>query len=768
MYKPCTGELGKYQKLIQPHIAYCVTCQPYDEGDVVWVLGDRADLEELFDEYEVPEDLRDELAANLHCQNCGRDLCRYDNIGLRAKAELEAENMLDIKKQLNLSQFAAVTTTNGPVLVIAGAGSGKTRVIELRVLYLIQNNINPESILLLTFTRKAAREMLSRAAKHDYRCKNVEGGTFHSFGYNILKRYGKAIGFGDSFTVLDEGDAEEAIQICCTKLGFFEKEKRFPKKDTLRKIVSMSVNKDASVEEILKKEYPHFLEYASDIKNLRQKYAEYKINLNYLDYDDLLVYLKILLGSEEIRHYLSKKYQYIMVDEYQDTNKLQGDIIYLLSENHKNVMVVGDDAQCIYGFRGASHSNIMEFPKKFPECKIIKLEENYRSTQSILDVANSVLENMENKYSKCLFAARKRVGDKPKILFFKDAYEEAEWVASKIKEFRDEGIGLNLQGVLFRSIYISIPLQAELSKRNIPYQVFGGLKFYETAHVKDMMAHLKIIINPKDELAWNRVIMLVERVGPITSEKIIREIRGYSCMNDMIEKGLGQYNKGYRYSDGLVRLESALKDACSEQINVGEKFGILLDYYNPILKDKFDDWHLRLSDLESLRQISMRYDSLEELLVDFAIEPPEKGVVEVRPTIREDERPVTLSTIHSAKGLEWDSIFLIGLMDGVLPVRFALDDRDELEEEHRLFYVGITRAKNNLFLSLHHEGGEGGISQFNRISRFVEAPNVVSKLEAQDISQKIMGRLLPYNEYGNVVQVLDKESLLKKVIDFFK
>ena len=768
MYKPCTGELGKYQKLIQPHIGYCVTCQPYDEGDVVWVFGDRADLEELFDEYEVPEDLRDELAASLHCQNCGRDLCRYDDIGLRTETELEAGQMLDIKKQLNPSQFTAVTTINGPVLVIAGAGSGKTRVIELRVLYLVQNNINPESILLLTFTRKAAREMLSRAAKRDYRCKNVEGGTFHSFGLNILKRYAKVIGFGDSFTVLDEGDAEEAIQICCNKLGFYEKEKRFPKKDTLRKIISMSVNKETAIEDILKKEYPHFLEYASDIKALRKRYAEYKINLNYFDYDDLLIYLKILLENEEIRHHISKKYQFIMVDEYQDTNKLQGDIIYLLSENHRNVMIVGDDAQCIYGFRGASHANIMEFPKKFQECKIIKLEENYRSTQSILDVANSVLENMENKYSKCLFTARKRIGDKPKILFFKDAYEEAEWVANKIKEFRDEGVALSLQGVLFRSIYISIPLQAELSKRNIPYQVFGGLKFYETAHVKDVMAHLKIIANPKDELAWNRVLMLIERIGPKTSEKIVEEIIGYSCLNDIIERVLKKYNKGYGYSDGLSKLECTLKSACGEQINIGEKFGIILDYYNPILKDKYDDWHLRLKDLETLRQIFTRYNSVEELLADFAIEPPEKGVWKVGATIPEDERPITLSTIHSAKGLEWDSVFLIGLTDGVLPIRFALNDEDELEEEHRLFYVGITRAKNNLFLSLHHEGSEGGISQFNRISRFIDAPNVISKLEAKDISQKIIEKLLPHTEYENVAQVCDKHSLLKKVIDLFK
>ncbi|MDI6782858.1 MAG: UvrD-helicase domain-containing protein, partial [bacterium] len=260
--------------------------------------------------------------------------------------------MINLENNLNPSQFAAVTTIDGPVLVIAGAGSGKTRVIEYRVLYLVQNKISPNSILLLTFTRKAAREMLGRAGKHDPRCKDVEGGTFHSFAFKTLKKYAKIIGFPDSFFILDEGDAEEAIHRCCNKLRLFEREKRFPKKDTLRNIISMSINKNISIGEILKKEYPHFLEYAPDIENLRKKYTEYKMNSNYLDYDDLLLYLRLLLENDEIRNRLSQKYQFIMVDEYQDTNNLQGDITYLLAERHRNVMIVGDDAQSIYGFRG--------------------------------------------------------------------------------------------------------------------------------------------------------------------------------------------------------------------------------------------------------------------------------------------------------------------------------------------------------------------------------------------------------------------------------
>ncbi len=674
---------------------------------------------------------------------------------------------MDLKKQLNPSQFAAVTTIQGPVLVIAGAGSGKTRVIEYRVLYLVQNKISPNAILLLTFTRNAAREMISRASKHDPRCKNVEGGTFHSFAYKILKRYAKHIGFPDSFTVLDEADAEEAIHRCSTELGLFDKEKRFPRKDTVRNIISVSVNKHIPVSEILKKEYPHFLEYAPEIDALRKKYAEYKINSNYLDYDDLLVYLRLLLEDQDIRDRLSKKYNFIMVDEYQDTNKLQGDITYLLAENHRNVMIVGDDAQSIYGFRGASHENIMQFPERFPECKIIKLEENYRSTQSILDVANAVLENMKNKYSKCLVSARKRIGEKPKILFFKDAYEEAEWIAQKIKEQRDEGIAFSHQCVLYRSSYLSIPLQAELSKRNIPFLVFGGLKFYETAHVKDIMAHLKVLANPKDELAWNRVLLLIEKIGPKIGGRILKEIRSCSSIHDIFEKVFKKYHEGYSYSEGMKRLENNLKKASEETLHPGEKFDTILDYYHPVLRDKFDDWHLRANDLETLRQISARYDSLEDLLVDFAIEPPERGVWRVEPSTPEEEKPLTLSTIHAAKGLEWESVFLIGIADGVLPVAFALDDEDEIEEENRLFYVGVTRAKNNLSLSFHHEGTRGGIFQFNKISRFLDVPNVFSRLEQEGIPQQTIKHIVrggaeeePY--------LYDKESFIRRVMDFLK
>jgi DNA helicase-2/ATP-dependent DNA helicase PcrA len=676
--------------------------------------------------------------------------------------------MLDLKSRLNPAQFQAVSSVNGPYLVIAGAGSGKTRVIEYRVLNLVRNRISPHAILLLTFTRKAAREMISRASRHDPRCANVAGGTFHSFAYKVLKRYAKMIGLPGSFIVLDEGDAEEAIHRCASRKGLYERGTRFPKKDTLRAIISAAVNKNTPIAEIIKKEYPHFIGDIPEIDSLRREYAEFKLEKNYLDYDDLLVFLRILLENGDIRERLSRRYRYVMVDEYQDTNRLQGDIAYLLAEKNKNIMVVGDDAQSIYGFRGASHENIMDFPRRFPECTIIKLEENYRSGQAILDVANAVLENMKHKYSKCLFSARKQIGDRPQLLFFRDAYEEAEWVAERVKEQLAEGVPLHHQCVLFRSLYLSIPLQSELSRRNIPYETFGGLKFYETAHVKDIIAHLKVAVNPKDELAWNRVLMLLDRIGPKTAGRLTDEFTVFESLSESLVKAFPKYESGRPFSEGLVILSAALRALDDRRSTAGEKFGIAVDYYLPLLRQKYDDWHLRVNDLEVLRQIAGRYASLDDLLADFAIEPPERGVWRVEPETKEEEKPFILSTIHSAKGLEWDSVFIMGLSDGILPITFALDSEEEIEEEQRLLYVALTRAKGQLRLTLHHEGTRGGITQFNRLSRFLDVPNVMSKLEFRDIGgvRTVGGE----GERGKKKEELlcDKKTLLKKINELYE
>lgn len=673
--------------------------------------------------------------------------------------------MEDLKRKLNPAQYEAVTTIDGSVLVIAGAGSGKTRAIEYRVLHMVESGISPESILLLTFTRKASHEMLTRATKHDTRCRHVDGGTFHSFAFKTLKKYAKALGLSNLFSILDEADAEEAIHRCALKVGLVHKDKKVPKKDTLRSVISMSINKNLSIVEVLEKEYPHFIEYAKEINELRKEYAAYKIEKNYMDYDDLLVYLKMLLDIGEVRKKLSEKYKYVMVDEYQDTNMLQGDIAFLLAKEHGNIMVVGDDAQSIYGFRGSSHKNIMEFPKKFHKCRIIILEENYRSTQEILNVANSVLENMNNKYSKCLISTRKDAGAKPKLSFFKNVYDEAAWITDKIKELRDEGVDIHHQAVLFRSAYVSIPLQAELSKSGIPYQVFGGLKFYETAHVKDLLAHLKVAFNVKDEIAWHRILTLIEGIGGKTADKIASDIMAKASLHEIIEKTMDGSEKFGKASKNLRSLRSYLKSAASAKLSPGAIYDIALDYYLPLMKEKFDDWHIRVNDLETLRQIAARYDELETLLADFAIEPPDRGVWKVEAAPKHEEKPLTLSTIHSAKGLEWDSVFLISLIDGVLPSSFSLDDDEDIEEESRLFYVAVTRAKNRLFLSMSHEGFRGGISQFNKVSRFIEPSNVLSGLDQKVVFESGQDPDIDLDDEDDIVPFYNKNSLLKKVID---
>jgi DNA helicase-2/ATP-dependent DNA helicase PcrA len=641
----------------------------------------------------------------------------------------------DLRRRLNPSQYEAVSTIDGPVLVIAGAGSGKTRAIEYRVLYMVESGIRPESILLLTFTRKAAREMIYRAARHDIRSAHVDGGTFHSFAFKMLKKHAKAIGLSNRFSVLDESDSEEAIYRCAVKTGLINKDKRSPKKDALRGIISMSVNKDLPIIEVLKREYPHYLNLAEDIDALKKEYAAYKVQKNYVDYDDLLIYLKKLLEVDQIRGRLSGRYKYIMIDEYQDTNILQADITFLLAREHRNIMVVGDDAQSIYGFRGSSHQNIMEFPERFDRCRIIKLEQNYRSTQAILDAANSVLENMDNKYSKCLVSTREVPGEKPRLNFFKDIYDEAAWIVKKIKELKGEGIDLHDQAVLFRAAYVSIPLQAELAKNGIEYQFFGGLKFYETAHVKDLLAHLRVVLNVKDEIAWHRVLTLIEGIGDKTADNIIENIMRKASLNDIVEETICGAGKLGKPSKDISRLSAFLRSAVSCKLRPGTLYDAAFDYYLPIMREKFDDWHIRINDLETLRQVAARYDELGTLLADFAIESPERGVKRVEPAVRRDEKPLTLSTIHSAKGLEWDSVFLPGLIDGVLPSNFALDDAKDIEEESRLLYVAITRAKNRLFLSMSHKGSRGGITQFNKMSRFVDVPNVLAGLDQRAVCE---------------------------------
>ncbi len=431
---------------------------------------------------------------------------------------------IDYQKELNPSQLEAVRSTEGPYLVIAGAGSGKTRVLTYRVAHLVEKGVNPQEILLLTFTRKAAEEMLRRASLIlDERCSRVSGGTFHSFASGILRKYAKLLDLSNSFTILDRSDSEDGINLIRTRLGFYKSEKRFPRKAALLDIISKSINKSQTIEKVINDGYPQFIEWLSQIQRIKSEYASYKRLKSLVDYDDLLVHLRELLTKyEDVRLTLARKYRYIMVDEYQDTNKLQAHIVCLLAAESGNVMVVGDDAQSIYSFRGANFKNIMDFPSIFKGTKIITLAQNYRSTQPILNLTNQIMHSAKEGFEKELYACKKG-SSFPRYIETRDEQSQADYVASKILELREEGVELSDIAVLFRSGWHSNELEVELARRDIPFRKYGGQKFVEAAHIKDILSYARIVYNASDQVSWYRLLLLLPGVGPKTAEAIIKE-----------------------------------------------------------------------------------------------------------------------------------------------------------------------------------------------------------------------------------------------------
>lgn len=636
---------------------------------------------------------------------------------------------IDYQKELNSAQLDAVRSTEGPYLVIAGAGSGKTRVLVYRVAHLVEKGVRPEEILLLTFTRKAAEEMLRRASLIlDERCNKVSGGTFHSFANLILRKYAKFLNLSNNFTILDRSDSEDTINLIRAKLGFHKSEKRFPRKAALLDIISKSVNKSESVERILYAEYPQFIEWQEEIKKIQSEFADYKRLKSLLDYDDLLVYLrKLLTENEELRQKLAGKYKYIMVDEYQDTNKLQAHIVCLLAEESQNIMVVGDDAQSIYSFRGANFKNIIDFPKIFKHTRIIMLEENYRSTQAILSLTNEIIHQAKDGFDKRLYASKPGKG-LPVYIEAQDESAQAEYVAEKILALREEGLELNDIAVLFRSGWHSNELEIELSRRNIPFAKYGGQKFVEAAHIKDILSYLRITHNASDQVSWHRLLLLLPGVGPKTAEGIISEIAN---RNDNALT-LNAEDKVSRKKPQVSGLFELLKKVDVNINSPPEMLELFLEHYQPLLKEKYDDFNKRLNDLDSLIRIAGRYKSLEQFLTDMALEPPERSLIEAGRKDKDDGR-VTLSTIHSAKGLEWHTVFILYLCEGHMPSYLALEDSDAIEEERRLLYVAATRAKENLFLLKPHLDRSPrsyfneGASVFTRTSRFLDENNILDK-----------------------------------------
>ncbi|HVO91360.1 MAG TPA: ATP-dependent helicase [Terriglobales bacterium] len=611
------------------------------------------------------------------------------------KLPARANSGLDYRKELNDAQYEAATAVEGSLLIIAGAGTGKTRTLVYRVAHLIDQGIDPRSILLLTFTRRAAEEMIRRAGLLiDSRCNQVAGGTFHSFANLVLRIHGRQIGLAPSFTIMDRSDSEDVIQILRTEMGLNTKEKRFPRKQTVAEIFSMTHNKQIALGDLLELEYPHLVEVNHELGELQRRYVDYKQTKSLIDYDDLLIRLRDLLADhKEVRERLSEHYRFIMVDEYQDTNHLQAQIVRLLAATHNNVAVVGDDAQSIYSFRGANFRNIMDFPKHFPGARIIKLEENYRSTQPILNLTNEIITRAKEGYEKRLFT-RKSVGRRPKLVQAGSEQMQSQFVCQKILELREEGVPLWDMAVLFRSSFHSFDLEIELARHQIPFVKRGGFQFMETSHVKDLLAHLRVLANPLDAVSWNRILLLLEGVGPGASQKIIKWLLDGS---NPVER-LRSYSAKGKIAHGLKTLAQVLEEAARAELP-SEQAQYLLQYYAPILKQNYPDDHpKRLRDMEHFQGMTERYRSLERLLSDMALEPPNDsigGVLAVDP----DEGPLVLSTIHSAKGLEFHSVFIIWALEGRFPSFYNTNSTEDLEEERRLLYVAATRAKQNLFIS---------------------------------------------------------------------
>lgn len=607
------------------------------------------------------------------------------------KQTTEAVYTIDYEKELNPAQLEAVKFLQGPVLVIAGAGSGKTKTLTYRVARLIESGVAPENILLLTFTKKAADEMLNRACLIlDSRCEKVGGGTFHSFANYILRKYSNFLELNSNFTIIDRADAEDVINHVRAEV-IEKQEKRFPRKATILDIYSKAVNKNLSAKEIIESEYKQFEHCIDKINEISKKYVLYKRQRSLLDYDDLLLYLKTLLVSnDELRKKISNQYKYILIDEYQDTNTLQADIIKLLASEHNNVMAVGDDSQSIYSFRGANFRNIMEFPKIFSQTKIIKLEQNYRSSKNILALTNEIIKKAKEKYSKTLFSTIESP-DKPALISTKDMQMEAEFVCQRVLELQEEDIPLNEIAVLTRSARMTYNLEIELAKRSIPYRKFGGLKFIETAHVKDVIAYLRVILNPDDVISLNRILLLLKGVGSQTALKLIPMLTGGQNVNS----GLQLPQKS---SSEIKKLFLTVEEARKELLKPSLIVDKVLEHYYPILADRYDDYTKRQKDLEHFHYLSEQYSSLEDFLSDLALEPPDSSVTDVNEGAHQDEF-LTLSTIHSAKGLEWRAVFIVGAVDGRFPSVFSFNSEEELDEELRLMYVAATRAKNYLYIT---------------------------------------------------------------------
>lgn len=639
------------------------------------------------------------------------------------KSHFTADKNLRINYQDELTeeQLPVATAAGGPMLVIAGAGSGKTRTVTYRVAYLVESGIPLDRILLVTFTNKASKEMLSRVEmllKRDV--KGVWGGTFHHVGNIMLRKHAKLLGFQPNYTILDRGDSKELIDSCIGEAKIDVKARRFPKGDSLQSIFGLSLNTGRKIVDVIAYNYPQFEPLTEEIEGVYKLYRERKKKHNLMDFDDLLFYWwKLLEENPEVAEKYAKKFVHILVDEYQDTNLIQAKIIDILAKGHRNLMVVGDDSQSIYSFRGAHFKNIIKFPKVYPDAKLFKLEINHRSTPEILAVANESIAQAKEKFDKTLQPKRPG-GQKPVVLPVATVYEQASFIAQRMLELREEGHTLNDMAVLYRSHYQSMEIQMELTKRGIPFEIRSGIRFFEEAHIKDVLAHIKVFHNPYDEISWQRILKLLDRIGPRTAEKIFTRLTQSlkpleEILSDKIQELVPRGGeRTFKQFQTLMRKLDEQKDQPAEMIKTVTESG-----YEDYLKNQYPNWRERLEDLEQLGSYSIQFKDLEELLSSLAL----VSGIEAETVVEggeSDKEACVLSTVHQAKGLEWKIVFVVWLADGRFPSYLSFGKEEEMEEERRLFYVAVTRAKDELYLSypLIYSGYDGEVLM--KTSRYLE------------------------------------------------
>jgi DNA helicase II / ATP-dependent DNA helicase PcrA len=632
---------------------------------------------------------------------------------------------IDYRAELNDQQYAAVTSGPGPALVLAGAGSGKTRTLTYRVAWLLDNGVEPQNILLLTFTNKAAREMLARVqALLPLETRAIWGGTFHSIGNRLLRRHAVEIGFRPGFSIMDREDQEDLIGAVVANSEIDTKQVRFPTAEVLGDLFSFSLNTGQPLASVIAERYRRFQPLTQQIEWVQKKYEERKRAANTMDFDDLLMKtVGLLKGNPGVAEYYQRHFQFILVDEYQDTNWLQSDFIDLLAAHHQSVMVVGDDAQSIYSWRGANYQNILDFPKRYPQAKIYKIEINYRSVPEVLSVANAAIRGNTKQFVKTLRAERASTDLKPALVPLIDNNQQALFVAQRILELRDENIDLREIAVLYRAHYQSLEVQLALTRAGIPFFITSGLRFFEQAHIKDVAAFMKFVINPADEVAFKRMVRLLPGIAVKTAERLWEQLNG---VPDDDRKNFGAWlahgKVAPKSQKSWEQLGHTLDEIAPNRQPVAPAtmiHSILEAIYDDYLQSKYANYEQRRDDLLTLENFARTFQDSVEFLSQLSLMAT--GSSETIAAEEEDSEKVTLSTVHQAKGLEWRAVFIIWMTDGMFPSGRSLESVEAVEEERRLFYVALTRAKDELYLTYPCCWPTGSLEQqIQRPSRFLK------------------------------------------------